>query len=123
MARHNPTSRVKQKNLKTLATGWTDLVLICRKCSKKLDGGFGEEGDETLRRALREALRRRGKRGQIGLVEVGCLGVCPKSAVTVAYAGRAEDFYVVPENFSADALLDRLLDQKPHTSTTGDAHR
>ena len=112
---------MKQKNLTTLSTGWTDLVLICRKCSKKLDGGFGEDGGEPLRRAMREALRRRGMRGRIGLVEVGCLGVCPKSAVTVAHAGKTDDFFIVPKHFSADALLDRLLD--PQTAPTGDAHR
>jgi predicted metal-binding protein len=114
---------VKQQPLNTIATDWTDLVLICRKCSRKLDGGFGADGDETLRRALRGALRRRALRGTIGLVEGDCFGVCPKRAVTVARGSHADEFLIVPENFSADALLDRMLDAKPDTATTtiGDA--
>jgi predicted metal-binding protein len=104
---------VKQQRLSTIATGWTDLVLICRACSRKLDGGFGPDGDLSLRRALRQALRRRGQRGALGLVEVRCLGVCPKSGVTVARGSQAENLVVVPENFSAEALLDRLFDTTP----------
>jgi len=115
-----PPKRVKQQPLNTIATDWTDLVLICRKCSRKLDGGFGADGDETLRRALRGALRRRALRGTIGLVEVDCFGVCPKRAVTVAHGSHADQFLIVPEHFSADALLDRMLDT-PSTTTLGDA--
>ncbi len=114
---------MKQQPLNTIATEWTDLVLICRKCSRKLDGGFGADGDETLRRALRDALRRRGKRGAIGLVEVDCLGVCPRRAVTVARGSHADQFLIVPKHFSADALLDQMLDAQPapSTRTLGDA--
>ncbi len=104
---------MKQQRLSNFATGWTDVVLICRTCSRKLDGGFGPDGDLSLRRALHQALRRRGLRGTLGLVEVRCLGICPTSGVTVARGSQAGNLVVVPENFSAEALLDRLFATTP----------
>ncbi len=118
---------MKQQPLHTIATDWTDLVLVCRKCSRKLDGGFGVDGDISLRRALRQAVRRRGRRGTVGVVEVGCFGVCPKAAVTVAHGHEAGRLVVVPRCFSADALLDHLLGaavpSDPTMIMTGDANR
>ncbi len=89
----------------SVATGWTDALLICKKCSKKLDGGFGEDGSETLRRALRGALRTTGQRGQIGLIEVGCLGVCPKRAVTTVRASQPGSLLIVPQGTDVAKLL------------------
>ena len=37
-------------------SNWQNAVLVCRKCSKKLDGGFGPDGDERLAKALRKRL-------------------------------------------------------------------
>jgi predicted metal-binding protein len=117
---------VKQQPLHTIATDWTDFVLICRKCSRKLDGGFGVDGDVSLRRALRQAMRRRGRRGALSVVEAGCFGVCPKAAVSVARGKDASHLVVVPRHFSADALLDHLLGAEapsaPNTIMTGDAN-
>ena len=89
----------------TVQTGWTDTLLICRKCSKKLRGGFGKDGGETLRQAVRGALRTNGRRGQIGVIEVGCLKICPKRAVTTARASRPGVFTIVPEGYPAAALF------------------
>ena len=88
-------------------TGWTQTIVICRKCSKKLDGGFGPDGTQSLRGALRDALRTAGRRGQVGLLEVGCLGVCPKGAVTVALASAPGELLVVGRGASASAVLER----------------
>ncbi len=96
---------INDAQLHSVATGWTDALLICRKCSRKLDGGFGEKGKETLRRALRAALRATGQRGRIGLVEVACLGVCPKHAVTTARASRPGNLVIIPEGTPVEALL------------------
>ncbi len=91
--------------VRTVATGWTDTLLICRKCSKKLHGGFGAGGEETLRQAVRGALRAAGRRGQVGIIEVGCLGICPKRAVTTARASQPGIFTIVPKGHPAAALL------------------
>ena len=102
MAKHRA---IDDNQLHTVATGWTDALLICRKCSRKLDGGFGKDGRESLRRAMRGALRTSGQRGQIGLVEVACLGVCPKHAVTTARASQPGNLLIVPEGTPVERLL------------------
>ena len=89
----------------SVQTGWTDTLLICRKCSRKLDGGFGPDGKDSLRRALRTGLREAGKRGQVGLIEVACLGVCPKHAVTTARASDPGKLRIVPEGTPAMVIL------------------
>lgn len=86
-------------------TGWSDILLICRKCSKKLDGGFGAGSDETLRQALRQELRRTGQRGTVGLIEVPCFGVCPKRAVMLGRASTPGQLLMVPEGTPAGTLL------------------
>lgn len=90
-----------------LPTGWRDTAFLCRKCSRKLDGGFGPQGSQSLRRALREALRLRGRRGEMGLIEVGCLGICPKGAVTMGLASAPGELLVVARGTDANAMLDR----------------
>ena len=102
MTKHRP---IEDSQFHTVATGWTDTLLICRKCSRKLDGGFGEDGKQTLRRAMRGALRATGQRGQIGLMEVACLGVCPKHAVTTARASQPGELVIVPEGTPVERLL------------------
>jgi len=89
----------------TVQTGWTDILLICRKCSKKLGGGFGPDGRDTLRRAARHALRESGQRGQVGLIETGCFGICPKRAVVIARASAPGTLTIVPAGTSVVTLL------------------
>lgn len=70
--------------MKTVRSDWSKTILVCRKCSKKLDGGFGPGGKLPLAKALRRELGAgKGRKGALGIVEVKCLGVCPKRAVTV----------------------------------------
>lgn len=98
--------------LHPVATGWDDLILICKKCSKKLGGGFGEDGGEPLRKALRGALKAAGKRGRVGVMEVPCFGVCPKQAVTVGIASAPGAFLVVPAGFDTRELVGRTKEMK-----------
>jgi hypothetical protein len=65
-------------------SNWQDVVLVCRKCSKKLGGGFGAGGKKSLRKALRKELRlEKGRKARLGVVEVDCMKLCPKDVVTV----------------------------------------
>ena len=66
---------------------WDGVALVCRKCSKKLDGGFGPNGDLPLAKALRSGLKEQGRRRALRVVPVACLGLCPKRAVTVVGPG------------------------------------
>lgn len=88
---------------------WRNAVLVCRKCSRKLDGGFGPDGDARLAKALRKHLRlKKGRKAAAGIVEVDCLGVCPKGAVTVVNAARSHDWLLVRPGADLDSLADEL---------------
>ena len=92
-------------SLVSVPTGWRETLLICRKCSKKLDGGFGAAGDLPLRAALRAVLRQTGQRRSVGVLETGCFGLCPKRAVTVARSRSPGEFLVIGAGADAALLL------------------
>lgn len=89
----------------SVETGWTETFIVCRKCSKKLSGGYGPDRREPFKRALRTALRAIGRRGQVGILEVGCLGICPKGAVTTARSGNPGRLEIVPVGTPLEDLL------------------
>ena len=86
-------------------TPWLSVILICRKCSKKLVGGFGPDGGQTLTRELKRALRADGQRRTIRVIETKCLGLCPKDAVTVLPAGNPAFLLAVPAGTAAASVL------------------
>src|SRR3546814_14995028 len=76
---------------------WQNTVLVCRKCGKRAGGGFGPEGTTPLAKALRKYLGlKKGRKAAAGVVEVGCLGVCPKGAVPVVTGNTPGACMVVP---------------------------
>jgi hypothetical protein len=107
MSKHTPLP----DHMRPFPTGWDDVILICKKCSKKLSGGFGEAREETLRKALREGLKAAGKRGRVGMIEVSCFGVCPKRAVTVAIGSAPGELLLVPEGFDTRELVARTKEK------------
>ncbi len=94
---------------------WRNVVLVCRKCSKKVDGGFGPDGDERLAKALRRHLSlRKGRKAAAGVVEVGCLGACPKGAVTVVDGADSREWRLVRPGADLDELAATLhLEEGP----------
>jgi predicted metal-binding protein len=95
----------KTDSIKTLPAPWREIVLACRKCSKKLDGGFGPDGDENLGPALKQSLREAGRRREVRVIETKCLGLCPKGAVTVVRSGQPGVLLAVPAGTDAADLL------------------
>ncbi|MBC7670175.1 MAG: (2Fe-2S) ferredoxin domain-containing protein [Gemmatimonadaceae bacterium] len=93
---------------KRARSDWTEVVLVCRKCSKKLDGGFGDNGDQRLAKALRKSIAGKGRKARAGVVEVGCFDVCPKNAVVAVLASNPGDWVVVPRGASTAAVAQRL---------------
>ena len=93
------------------------VVLVCRKCSKKLDGGFGIGGHERLAKVLRRSLgpKVKPRRATVAIVEVGCLDLCPKNAVVVLHSERPGDWLVVPRGTSIDTLEALLGLPVPHS--------
>ena len=89
---------MKDHRIRTVATRSDTLVAICRKCGKKLGGGFGDGGKQSLAKALKQALDLpKWKRSPVRLVETGCMKLCPRGAVAVTTSGDARLVYVVPE--------------------------
>lgn len=91
--------------MKTVRAQWDDAILVCAKCSRRLDGGFGPKGRTPLAKALRKHLHlKKGRKARAGIVEVSCLGVCPRGAVTVVDGASAREWRLVP----AGADLERV---------------
>ncbi len=84
--------------IRTVATRSRTLVAICRKCGKKLGGGFGDGGSKSLAKALRHDLDLpKWKRSPVRIVETRCMKLCPKGAVAVTTSGDASLVHVVPK--------------------------
>jgi predicted metal-binding protein len=90
------------------STPWKRIVLVCGKCTRKLDGGFGPDGDEALRSILRQALKESGHRRDVRVIATKCMGLCPKNAVTMVDAGRPETMYAIPAGTRAADVLARV---------------
>jgi len=75
-----------------------------------MKGGYGTKGKETLRAVMREELRSRGARREIGIVETRCMGVCPKKAVTALNASRPGEIFVIPKDCSVTDALSRMVE-------------
>ena len=96
--------------LKTrVRSNWANAVLVCAKCSKKLDGGFGPKGKAPLGKALRKHLHlKKGRKAAAGIVDVKCLGVCPRGAVTMVNGAASREWLPVPAGADLDAVADEL---------------
>ncbi len=91
--------------IRPVRAGWTGAVLVCGKCSKKLDGGFGKGGRTSLAKALRKDMGlKKGRKAALGVVETRCLGVCPKNAVMVVDAARPDRWLMVPAGTDVAAV-------------------
>lgn len=88
---------------------WSSAVLVCAKCSKKLGGGFGKKGKEPLAKALRKHLGlKKGRKAAAGIVDVRCLGVCPKGAVTVVNGAASRVWNLVPAGADLNEVAQEL---------------
>jgi len=90
-------------------TPWKTIILLCGKCSRKLDGGYGPNGKDSLRHALRTELTARGQRREVRTIETKCLGICPKKAVTAISASSPGRIVTVPKKTAFGEALDLIL--------------
>ena len=86
---------------------WETALLVCRKCSKRQQGGFGANGRTALAKVLKRALGK-GRKARVGVVEVKCLGICPRHAVTVIDARRPDRWMLVKPGENIDRLLESV---------------
>lgn len=100
MAAKSSSSKIasaKAVAIKTSKTKWRDVILVCKKCQKKLDGGFGPKDDLTLKKALRRYMQAgKGRKSDLAIKSTDCFDVCPKGAVVAVNGARPQDLLVVP---------------------------
>jgi NADH:ubiquinone oxidoreductase subunit E len=88
---------------------WSSAVLVCGKCSRKLDGGFGKKGCTPLAKALkREPGFGKGRKASVGVIETKCLGICPKGAVVMVDTRVPKRWRIVPAGADVALLGDEL---------------
>ena len=92
----------------TTQAPWRDIAMVCGKCSRKLKGGFGKKGKHDLADVLKSALKEAGRRRELRVVEVGCLGLCPKRAVTAVSSARPDQVLAIPEGADPISVIARL---------------
>jgi predicted metal-binding protein len=98
--------------IRVLASRWQGSVLVCGKCSKKLGGGFGEKGRTPLAKMLRAVLGlKKGRKAERGVVEVKCLGICPKNAVVMFDGARPDRWLLVPAGADASDVVATLTER------------
>ncbi len=95
--------------LKRVRSEWQGAVLVCGKCSKKLDGGFGKKGRTPLAKLLRKLIGLgKGRKAALGVVETRCLGICPKGGVVLVDGRTPTRWLVVPRGADVTELAARL---------------
>lgn len=95
--------------MRHVRSDWAGAVLVCGKCSRKIDGGFGKKGHTPLAKALRRALGLKpGRKAALGVVETGCLKICPKRAVVAVDTRRPGEWMIVPQGADLAPLVKRL---------------
>ena len=97
-----------KKSLRDIPAKWDDLLLVCRKCSRKVGKRFGQEGDQVLEKALKAEL----KRGQGGarwkVASVACLDICPKNAVCLVQASAPGKVHLVAAEAAVTEVFGEL---------------
>lgn len=86
-------------------SNWSNTVLVCAKCSKRVGGGFGPKRKTALSKALRKHLHlKKGRKGAAGVVEVKCLGICPRDAVVVVNGAAPGRWHLVRPGADLDEV-------------------
>lgn len=86
-------------------SNWSNTVLVCAKCSKRLGGGFGPKGKQPLGKALRKHLGlKKGRKSAAGVIDVKCLGICPRGGVTMINTATSREWLIVPEGADLDEV-------------------
>lgn len=95
--------------MRLVRSNWRTALLVCRKCSKRQHGGFGARGKTPLAKALKKELGgKTGRKAPVGIVEVKCLGVCPRHAVTMVDAHRPRDWLLVKPGTPLDEIIEAV---------------
>jgi hypothetical protein len=95
---------------------WNIVILLCSKCTRKIDGGYGTKRKQAPKDVRRAELKANGRRRQVRIIETRCIGfcwICPKKAVTALNASRPECILTVPTGTPTGEALALLLSCEP----------
>ena len=84
-----------------LTPRWNALIVVCKDCAKR-DQGPKHLSTKDAVRALRDGLQQ--ARSGARVVKAGCVGICPRRAITVTHLGPSGGPEVVAID-SADQAL------------------
>ncbi len=96
-------------SIRVRPTPWKSVILLCGKCARKMDGGYGPGKKETLRTALRSELKASGHGRSVRIIETRCLGICPKKAVTAVNASSPNHLLTIPRGAPMAEALAQIL--------------
>lgn len=97
------------KPIRKIPTKHEEVILVCRKCSKKIGGGFGPKGDMQFDKAMRHELGLgKGRKSRIRFLRVPCFDICAKNAVTVVKGSEPESFYVIQRGAALEKVAATL---------------
>jgi hypothetical protein len=102
--RRGPHIPLMSEKAASRPTPWRTVLIVCRKCGKKLDGGFGRKRKESLKTVLRQNRTR-----EIRICETSCLGLCPKGGVTALNATNPGTIHVIPAGTDPAGAMQTLL--------------
>lgn len=109
--------------LKRVRSDWQGALLVCGKCSKKVQGGFGKNGRTSLAKVLREILGlKKGRKATLGVVETRCLGLCPRGGVVLVDDRTPGEWLVVPAGADVVELAARLERRAAQTCVAPATH-
>jgi predicted metal-binding protein len=84
-----PEDTASETGLRNYPGPWKgELVLVCRKCQKRLQHDGGNKRLARMRKTLRKRARRFDDALDLHAVDVPCLKMCPKDGVTVCTAAQ-----------------------------------
>ena len=93
----------------SVPAAWQGVVLVCGKCSRKVGGGFGPKRRTSLARALRGLLpSAKGRKAAHGVIETGCLKLCPKRRVVAIDAARPGEWLLIEPGTAIEDVAARL---------------
>ncbi|MEM7689183.1 MAG: (2Fe-2S) ferredoxin domain-containing protein [Pseudomonadota bacterium] len=90
---------------------WSHAILVCKKCSKKQakkGHGFGPDQKRLAAALKREIDGGKNRKSRIGVIEVGCLDVCPKNGVVVIDSRAPGAWRIIDPEGDFAAQIDAL---------------
>ena len=90
------------------------LVLVCRKCEKKIKHSGTKNKLVKLSKTLKKQARRQESGVEIATVGVSCLGMCPKGGITVCTGQllARHECLILRSQDDVDALIEQCAEIK-----------